>query len=149
MPKSSTSQTVAGLRRVIDWLTQHPELPVARVDYASNDVIELTLESGGYELLAAAIKAADSIDEPEISVADASTDPDAPRQWCQLLVSGWLPAGNNTRAVRAVIAGICFDRAAVALRNSLGAPPIPGERIWDTTGEHLASLIPSSVPAGA
>lgn len=141
MPKTSTNDTIAGLKRVVDWLIDHPDLPITRVDYASNDVIELTLESGGYELLAAAVRAATTVEDPEITVADASTD-DAARQWCQLLISGWIRGNSALPPIRVVVAGICFDKAATALRNSLGTPPIPGEHIWDTTADHLRSLLP-------
>jgi hypothetical protein len=142
MPETSpVSHVVASLRRLARWLDDHSDLPFARVDYASNDSVELTLESGGYEMLTAAFKASDSLSDVEISVADASSI-DGQRHWCQLTVTGQIVLGGAT--LRVIVAGICYDDAADALRNSLGTPSIPGEHWWDITSDHLHSLLPES-----
>jgi hypothetical protein len=139
--KHGVSDVVAGLRRLVRWLDDHADLPFERVDYASNDAVELTLRSGGYEMLTAAFRAFEALSDPEIAVADSASI-DGQRHWCQLTVTGLITA-YRTDPIRAIVAGICYDDAADALRNSLGTPAIPGEHYWDITGDHLASLLPA------
>jgi hypothetical protein len=147
MPKTSTSvfesspPTIAGLRRVLEWLDEQSDIPFARIDYVANDRVELTLESGGYEMLAAAFDTFESLSDAEIAVVDSSSI-NGQRHWCQLTVIGWTAVHTDT-PIRITVAGICFDEAADALRNSLGTPPVPGEHWWDITGDHLRSLLPA------
>jgi hypothetical protein len=145
MPKSATAvpDPLTGLHRLARWLDEHhADIPVTRVEYASNDGVELTLESGGYEMLAVALRAAQTLVDPEIVVADASSI-GGERHWCQLTITGDLVFDDDPATLRVVVAGICYDDAADALRNSLGCPAIPGEHWWSTTGEHLRSLLPA------
>jgi hypothetical protein len=148
MPKSPTAaseaavETVIGLHRLVRWLDDHhTDIPVARIEYATNEGAELTLESGGFDMLAVTLRAADELVDPEIVVADASSI-DGQRHWCQLTVTGDLVFDDDT-AIRVTVAGICYDDAADALRNSLGTPSIPGEHWWNVTSEHLHSLLPA------
>jgi hypothetical protein len=113
MPKTSTTNTIDGLRRVVDWLAEHPDLAVAEVDYASRDGVELSLHPGGYDVITAVANIADTLTATTITVADASP-PDRARDCCQLLVTGW------TASVNVTVAGIC----------------------WITTAQHLRSLLP-------
>lgn len=147
MPKTAetppAAHTIAGIRRLLNWLENHRDIPFVHVDYASNDYAELTLESGGFEMLAAAVTAARSLDDTEITVVDASSL-DGQRHWCQLTVTG-LTAADTDTPIRITVAGICFDEAADVLRNSLGAPPIPDESMWwGIPTEHVASLLPAA-----
>ena len=141
-PTSTTPQrTIAGLRQVLRWLEEHTDLPLARIDYASNDSVELTLDNGGYDLLTAALQAAQLLSDPEIGVA-GSVPFQGQHHWCQLTVIGWA-ATDTENPIRVTVGGICYGNAAAALRSSLGAPAVPGEPWWDITTEHLASLLPA------
>lgn len=148
MPKSPTAvseasvETVIGLHHLVHWLDDHhADIPIARVEYATNEGAELTLESGGYEMLAAALRAAEALSDPEIAVVD-SWSIDSQRHWCQITVTGDLILDDDA-VLRVVVAGVCFDAAADALRNSLGTPSIPGEHWWNVTSAHLHSLLPA------
>jgi hypothetical protein len=147
MPKSPTAvseasvETVIGLHHLVHWLDDHhADIPIARVEYATNEGAELTLESGGYEMLAVVLRAAEALSDPEVVVADASSI-DGQRHWCQITVTGDLIFDGG--AIRVGVVGVCFDEAADALRNSLGCPSIPGEHWWEITAGHLHSLLPA------
>jgi hypothetical protein len=146
MPESpqTMSGTTAGIRRLLRWLdfNAHTGIPFASVDYVGNDSVEMTLISGGYDVLAAAITVSEALSDSEIAVA-ADSSLDGQRHWCQLTITGAIGVGED--ALDVIVAGICYDEAATALRNSLGTPPIPGEKTWPTTVDHLASLLPPGV----
>lgn len=127
----STTRVCDGLRATLEWLTEHPHIPISRVDSACGDCTELELESGRFELLAAAADVADALTHAEITVElSASTG-----RWCALTITGGLD-GHEITAV-----GIAYDQAASALLTSLGTPPLPGDPTWPTTADHLRGLV--------
>ncbi len=132
------------LRQFLGWLTDNPDLPIDEVYFNGNaDVVnaDVVLKTGQLDTVAAIADAADILTNPVITVAtDEGSDEDS-RRWCQLSVTGLLSDGQGAPEI--LVVGICFDAAAATLLNSLGAPPVPNERYWTTTADHLRSLLPA------
>ncbi|MGH3985912.1 MAG: hypothetical protein ACRDTZ_01160 [Pseudonocardiaceae bacterium] len=131
MPNNTTVRLRDGLRAVLDWITEHGDLPIVNLDYLSPNAVELTLESGRFGLLTAAANAADALTHSTITV----TVPDLGR-CCVVTVAGRLPDS----PLEITLAGVAYDEAVPTLLASLGTPPIPGDQTWDTSAEHLRGV---------
>jgi hypothetical protein len=128
----STAQVRDGLRRVLEWISEHPHIPITRVGSVGGACAELDLDlaSGRFDLLAAAADVADALIDATITVEIAPMS----GRWCVLTIAGHL----DSYEVTAV--GIAYDQAATALLTSLGVPPLPGAP-WNTTADHLRGVV--------
>jgi hypothetical protein len=126
----------SGLARLLNWLTCHPNIPIAYVHYADDSSAELCSPAGLFGALTAAADVADALTDATIDI----TDPDQDKRITFLTVSGTATAFATAPPLEIIVEGSCYDTARTALLASLGAPPVPEERAWTTTAAHLRTI---------
>lgn len=140
MTATLTDTTVrSGLARLLDWLTRHPGLPVAFINYADDTGAELCSPAGQFDALIGAAATAEALTHATIEV----TDPPLKRI-TYITIRGTV-ADFYGAPLEITVEGSVYDAARGALLASLGAPSIPDQRTWQVTAKHLRDLAPAGV----
>lgn len=125
----------SGLARLLDWLTRHPGLPIAFIQYADDAGVEVCSPAGQFDALAGAADFAAALNHATIEVEDP---PD--KRVTYLTIRGTV-ADRHGAPLEITVEGSVYDAARSALLASLGVPPIPTRRTWGVTAKHLRDLV--------
>jgi len=130
-PFAAAGTLVKGLRWLLDWATQHPNIPTEQVYLADDGTVEVQLSPGGFEALGALADLADELPGSVIEVRDTGG------RAASVTASGGVGA---TGGPEVVIDAWIYDAAKDALLTSLGDPNIPDPVVWRTSAEHLRAV---------